>query len=113
MSDAVQRTQLLNYGEHGVEAWRQGRTVGAELCYPTLEGNVATLEVGLNDVRSADSLLISYDFERDGWSIKQASRFEWDADDDVCDPDWQEVAFVQSWARRVPGDDVAPGHRAG
>jgi hypothetical protein len=51
------------------------------------------------DVRAADDILIEYDFERDGYVIKQASKFVWDADDPVCDQDWQEVAFVQAWAR--------------
>jgi gentisate 1,2-dioxygenase len=37
--------------------------------------------------------------KRDGWAILQASTFEWSADDEVCDPDWQEVAFVQAWGR--------------
>ncbi|MEK7093361.1 MAG: hypothetical protein AAB927_02645 [Patescibacteria group bacterium] len=60
------------------------------------------IEVGLMDVRAADSIRISYDFERDGWMIEQASIFEWGADDAVCDPDWQEVAFVQAWARERP-----------
>jgi gentisate 1,2-dioxygenase len=51
------------------------------------------------DVRAADSIRISYDHERDGWKIEQASTFEWEANDTVCDPDWQEVAFVQAWGR--------------
>jgi hypothetical protein len=60
---------------------------------------VDAIEVGLVDVRAADSILIRYDFQRDGFAIFQASRFEWEADDEVQDPDWQEVAFVQAWAR--------------
>lgn len=70
------------------------------LSYPRVGSpHVDTLEINLSDVRAADGIRISYDFTRDGWSIKQASRFEWDADDPECDPDWQEVAFVQAWAR--------------
>lgn len=63
--------------------------VNVELMYPRSEGNVKVVEVGLCDVRAADSIRIEYDFDRDGWSIKQASTFSWDGDDDVCDPDWQ------------------------
>jgi hypothetical protein len=89
--------------------FRQSITVSeqvanVELFYPRNEGNIHTIEVGLSDVRAADSIQISYDFDRDGWSIKQASRFEWicdENDDGNRDPDWQEVAFVQAWAREV------------
>ena len=54
--------------------------------------------VELVDVRAADDIRISYDFERDGWKIEQASMFSWPAGSD-CDRDWQEVAFVQAWTR--------------
>jgi hypothetical protein len=79
-----------------------------ELWYPRVAGNVTTIEVGLMDVRAADSIRISYDFDRDGYVIKQASRFSWtseqvDAGD--LDDDWQEVAFIRAWAREVEEDD--------
>ena len=41
----------------------------------------------------------------DGWKIEQASTFSWSADEKVCDPDWQEVAFIQAWGREKPDDD--------
>lgn len=67
--------------------------------YPS-EKNPKFLEVELSDVRSADSILINYDFDRNGWSIQQASIFEWDTDvDEECDPDWAEVAFIPAWGR--------------
>jgi len=55
--------------------------------------------IGLIDVRAADSIRVSYDKKRDGWKIEQASTFTWDVDDDICDPDWQEVAFISAWQR--------------
>lgn len=58
-----------------------------------------SVEIDLVCVRAADSIRVEYDFERDGYSIKQASKFEWDEDDEEQDPDWQEVAFVEAWAR--------------
>lgn len=75
------------------------RMLSIDLWYPRVEDNVNEIELGLMDVRSADSLLISYDFGRDGWVIKQASTFQWEMDDEECDEDWQEVAFIQAWAR--------------
>lgn len=76
-------------------------TAHVTLFYPRVEGNTTHVEVSLCDVRAADSIRASYDFDRDGWKIEQASKFEWDANDTVCDRDWQEVAFVQAWAREV------------
>jgi len=89
------------YMGHGFEIYeRSGRLVEIELCYPRIDdGRVNAIEVGLSDVRAADSIRVAYDFERDGWVVMQASVFEWDADDPVCDSDWQEVAFIQAWAR--------------
>ena len=76
-----------------------GDTASLELWYPGIR-DVKFLKIGLMDVRAADDIRVSYDFERDGWKIEQASRFSWTCEDDACDPDWQEVAFVQAWARK-------------
>lgn len=70
-----------------------------ELWYPGVEDNINKIVLGLMHVRASDSIRISYDFARNGWKIEQASIFEWSVDDEICDPDWQEVAFVQSWGR--------------
>lgn len=50
------------------------------------------------DLRAADDIRIEYDFGRDGWVIKQAQVFEWEIDDEICDPQWKEVAFIEAWA---------------
>ena len=78
----------------------RGRKVCVELMYPRSDGNANQIQIDLCDVRATDGLLIEYDFDRNGWSIKQASTFEWEANDEVIDDDWQEVAFVESWARK-------------
>lgn len=75
------------------------------LWYPRVAGGAQAIEIDLMDVRAADSLRVSYDFERDGWVIKQASRFEWHGDDEECDSDWQEVAFIQAWGRAESDED--------
>lgn len=67
--------------------------------YPRIDGKVNCIEIELMDVRAADDIRISYDFDRDGWVIKQASIFWWDGGDKECNADWKEVAFVQAWAR--------------
>ena len=85
-------------------------TCHIDLWYPdTPNATVRRFQVGLMDVRAADDILVSYDKERDGWKIEQASTFSWDADDEECDPDWQEVAFIKAWAREKPGHD-SNGH---
>lgn len=82
--------ELSTYDDNGTEVSR------VEIHYPRTDGHIKSVEIGLMDVRSSDNLQISYDFERDGWSIKQASRFVWD-DGESFDQGWQEVAFVKAW----------------
>ena len=67
-------------------------------CY---EGTPDTIELDLMDTRASDGIRIVYDFDRDGWSILQASRFVYPAETpkEDRDFDWQEVAFVRSWQR--------------
>lgn len=78
-------------------------TPSVQLWYPRGDGNAKEIEIELSDVRAADNIRISYDFERDGWVVKQAAIFEWDGDDSVCGADWQEVAFIKAWARDARG----------
>lgn len=75
----------------------RGDVVAVDLWYPRQEERPKAIEVGLVDVRAADDIRIEYDFSRDGWVIKQATRFCWPAGGE-CDPNWKEVAFVQAWA---------------
>ena len=74
-------------------------TFSVDLWYPRVNDNIKYIEVGLMDVRAADNIRISYDFERDGYKIEQASIFQWEAGDIECNEDWQEVAFIQAWGR--------------
>jgi hypothetical protein len=77
-----------------------GDELHIDLKYPDVPGaRIRKFVIGLDDVRAADSIRVSYDKDRDGWKIEQASTFEWAADDKVCDSDWQEVAFIQAWGR--------------
>lgn len=98
MSDEKMREQM------SFKSW--GRRASIEFFYPRGENLINELEVGLCDVRAADSIKIKYDFDRDGYSIMQASIFCWAADDKELDDDWQEVAFVHAWAREA----VTPYH---
>lgn len=75
-----------------------GGVVLATILYPGAR-QAQAVEVDLEHVRATDSVRVTYDFPRNGWSVLQASRFAWDGDDPDCDPDWREVAFVPSWGR--------------
>ncbi len=91
--DAIKHAFLRPDGVLAIDFW-----------YPPRAGDPpkpgAVFEIGLMDVRAADAIRVSYDFERDGYVIQQASIVEWDADDTVQDEDWQEVAFIPAWGRR-------------
>jgi hypothetical protein len=76
-----------------------------ELWYPRQEP-IKSIHVGLMDVRAADDIRIEYDFERDGWKISQAKYFSWEGEDEICDPGWAEVAFVQAWGSEVKTENV-------
>ena len=82
------------------------RVLHVLLSYPKQRGNFDRVQMDLEDVREADPIRISYDFDRDGWVIQQqnqiqvtrpspSSRVEW------VRGDWSEVAFVESWALTI------------
>lgn len=85
-----------------------------ELWYPRTDDPSRTpdhpteVEVDLMDVRAADSILIDYDFERDGYRIRMATVHEWSLEDEDRDPKYVEVAFVPSrvnppaWPSELP-----------
>lgn len=82
-----------------------GDALSINLYYPNVpDATVRRFEIGLSCVRAADNIQVSYDYDRDGWVIKQASIFQWNADDTEQDEDWQEVAFIQAWGRDVRND---------
>ncbi len=67
--------------------------------HPGIYDEKSHIVLGLCHTRATDDIRISYDSERDGWVIEQSSIFEWPIEDKTCDPDWQEVAFIQAWGR--------------
>ncbi len=64
------------------------------LLFTELYDEIKCIEVGLEHVRAADNIRISYDFARDGYKIEQS---RW-TEDDASGDDWQEVAFIQAWS---------------
>lgn len=72
-----------------------GRQI-VELGDPSLTNDKPCVVVASEDVRTADNLEIRYDFERDGWSIRQRLVTA------VKGDDWPEVAFITAWGREDP-----------
>lgn len=84
-----------------------GDEMHIELWYPdNPDTEIRKFVIGLMDVRAADDIRVSYDKERDGWLIEQAQVFSWPVGDDVCDPKWKEVAFIQAWGSEIEEQDV-------
>jgi hypothetical protein len=79
-----------------IEAYDDYITVN--LWYPR-SSSIKAIEVGLMDVRASDGLRLEYDFERDGWIIKQQVSIPTDGGGFNLG-EWQEVAFIQSWGLR-------------
>jgi hypothetical protein len=76
-----------------------GDTLLIDLWYPRSDDfEVKQIQIGLIDVRAADDIRVSYDHNRNGWVIQQAS--EWELDDTERDQGWTEVAFVKAWSQR-------------
>lgn len=71
-------------------------TIKVDLEYPRSEGRAKKIIVSLIDTRAADSIVIEYDFERDGWVIKMDETREVDWGMEVVKPE-QEVAFIPAW----------------
>mgnify|MGYP003421207567 CR=1 FL=1 len=93
-------SKILPYIEVGLSESQAAETLIAELWYPRTRP-MKFVEVGLCDIRAADNIRVSYDFERDGWKIEQASNFSRSAEDQERDEDWAEVAFIKAWARET------------
>lgn len=88
-------TRQQNNAEYALRNARilHGNTIDIELAWPSKE-EPQYIEVGLNHVRAADTVRISYDLDRDGYVIEQNTR-PGIAGHPEC---WKEVAFVQAWA---------------
>jgi hypothetical protein len=81
------------YRGPGYEIYELDEALNVEICYPRNDPpRYTVVEVGLSDVRAADAVRITYDFERDGWSILQGV---W-ADGLITE--WKEIHFARAWA---------------
>jgi hypothetical protein len=70
-----------------------------EWFYPEIydKQNQSTIEIDMTHTRSANSIRIKFDSERNGWVIDQATKLEWEPEDTIQDPCYKEVAFIKAW----------------
>lgn len=94
-----------DYGDKNYHIVRRGETLSVDLTYPNMgEGRVQHVEVNQESVRASDGIRLTYDYERDGWSIQQPQLHEVLVEvKNGCAcyesrEEWIETAFVQSWA---------------
>ena len=81
------------------------RTIHIDFSYPRIGKNINKIILGLSDVRAADLIRISYDFDRDGYLIEQSYEKATEKDNYIsCDEIWEEVAFIQAWGLEEKGD---------
>lgn len=67
-----------------------------ELWYPRSDDRPDEINIDLVDVRASDGIKVSYDFDRDGWVVKQ-EKYKQENGHSQNTGEWLEVAFVQSW----------------
>ena len=63
--------------------------------YPRNDGGIATVELELVDVRASDGIRVTFDFDRNGWSVKQPVTV---TDEENEYQEWIEVHFAKSYA---------------
>lgn len=90
------------------QARQYGDEMHLDLWYPRNETSpVKSLVIGLMDVRAADNIRVSYDFDRDGWRIEQ-EEIVTDNGHYQGTGKWIEVAFVQAWGHEKQINEILP-----
>ena len=86
-----------------IELSDRGDTLAIEINYPR-NNEIQKVLIGLCDVRAADSILIEFDFERNGWLIRQDKTEDKDQFMDVIE-EKVEVAFIPAWNELTPSQE--------
>jgi len=47
--------------------------------------------------RAVNAIRIMFDSARDGYIIFRQTVFNWPIHDKICDPKWEEIAFISAW----------------
>ena len=88
------------------QARQCGDEMHLDLWYPRNETSpIKSLVIGLMDVRAADNIRVSYDFDRDGWQIEQEEVVT-DNGHYRSTGKWIEVAFVLAWGQEKQINEI-------
>ena len=88
-------TQAIKNNKVNVEIW--GNILMTEFSYPRVEKDkIQKIQIGLEDVRAADSIEVEFDFERDGYIIRMDKTKNFDSMAEVI-KEKEEVAFIPAW----------------
>lgn len=55
------------------------------------------VRIDLDDVRAANTLIVHFDFDRDGWVLEAPTKMAWGPDEDSLDEHLEEVGFVPAY----------------
>jgi hypothetical protein len=78
----------------GFDLWGSARIAWM---YPDIYNGKDFVDIDLMHVRASAGIRLRFDSTRNGWVILAPSVFEWEVDDEACDPCFKEVAFVPAW----------------
>lgn len=78
-----------------IEIDTDDKPVTVNLSYPR-HRDVKSVRIDLVDVRAANAIHVSYDFDRDGWVIK-SDMYNIDNPDAKESDELHEVAFIKAW----------------
>lgn len=78
-------------------------TISVDLWYPRNENRYKKIVISLMDVRAANDITISYDFDRDGWVIESDLHNPLIVDEEQSE-ELHEVAFITSWPVKLSAE---------
>lgn len=93
---AERKAAAANKRTDDLQTERHGDTLYVDLMYPGMGGRPRDVKIGLTHTRAADSLLIAFDFDRDGWSIRMDRTEDKGGFMDVVERD-VELAFLPAF----------------
>lgn len=87
-----------------IEIWNSAiepNVLNCDIFYPKVRSvnKIDTIQIGLVDVRAADDIQIHYDYDRDGWVVRQSRDFHPKIDEHSAGlaEEWFEAAFIPAW----------------
>lgn len=89
--------QKIEDYEKGFCFYERENGISVEMCYPR---NTKTkyVDVSISDVRASDGIRIEYDFDRDGYVIKQPIFVDVQKENYIeQEIEWEETFFAKSW----------------